>query len=65
MANLVTQSMPMISSLNEPSSFSKPHVIVPSEFSSRYFRRIWATGFFSRPYLYLRERNGGVRNMAG
>lgn len=43
---LVIQSIPIVSSLNEPSSFSKPHTIVPSGFSSRHFLKICATGFF-------------------
>lgn len=58
--NLVMQSMPIISSLNEPSSFSNPQVIVPSSFSSRYLRRIWATGFFSRPYNVKEKKRAWI-----
>lgn len=42
----VMQSIPIVSSLKLPSSFSKPQVIDPSGFSSRYFLKICATGFF-------------------
>lgn len=46
----------MVSSLKLPSSFSNPQVMDPSSFSSRYFLRIWATGFFG-----LSSARGGGR----